>query len=162
MRNRSLSNLEMPVFSKLLESSGGEPCPMVPSATRDVPSRGKSLFRVDRSNIFFLMKLLLIWVVGACIHFRSFLTSSHNRIAGNIGDNRMYMALAEHWYSVFRGLQSWNAPGFFYPQSGVMAYTDTFFLEALPYSLLRLAGCDPYLAFEGQFVILTLIGFTCT
>ena len=135
---------------------------MVLGTARAVPSGRKSLSRMGRSDVVFLIRILLIWVVGASIQFRWFLTTAHNRIAGNVGDNRLYIALSEHWYSVFRGLHSWNAPGFFYPQTGVLAYSDTFFLPALPYSLLRLAGCDPYIAFEGHFVVLTLLGFACT
>src|SRR5690349_22734113 len=135
---------------------------MVSLTTSAASSRGKGMSRISRTDALFLARISMIWVVGATIHFRWFLTSGLNRIAGDVGDNRFCMALAEHWYGVYRGLHAWNSPGFFFPQSGVLAYSVTFFLESLPYSLLRILGADTYVAFEGQFIVFTLVGFACT
>ena len=105
---------------------------------------------------------LIVYLLCATIHFRDFIFSGGNRIAGYIGDNRLYIVQLEHWYLVFRGIHKWNAPGYYFPAEGVLGYTDSMFLGSFPYSLLRAFGLDCYRAFEGHLVIYTLVAYVAT
>ena len=45
------------------------------------------------------------------------------------------------------------------PARHVLAYSVTLFLQSLPYSSLRFAGCDPYVAYELTLWLLTALGY---
>lgn len=100
-----------------------------------------------------------VYIALACVSFKEFLLSRLDRIAGNFGDNRLCIVLVEHWFRVFRGLEPWNDPRFFYPARGVLGYTETMFLGSLPYALFRFLACDPYVSFELTLILATLCGY---
>src|SRR5262249_52644410 len=66
----------------------------------------------------------------------------------------------EHWFKVFTGAASWRSPNFFFPQPATLGYSETLFLCALPYSVLRLLGVDLYSAFQIVVIGLTALGYT--
>ncbi len=101
----------------------------------------------------------LLWLSGAVVFFRGPLFSGLRNITGDNGDTRLIVYLHEHWISVLRGLVSWRDPPFFFPTTDTLGYSDTFVLDELFYAPLRLFGCDPYIAFQGTLVLLTLVGF---
>ena len=78
----------------------------------------------------------------------------------SFGDARLVIYFHEHWYRVFRGQEAWLSPPFFYPTKDVLGYSVTVFLQSLPYSLFRLAGCDPYIAYEAALLIFSFLGYT--
>ncbi len=100
-----------------------------------------------------------VGLVASGLCFREFVVSRGELIAGDFGDARLSVALLEHWYNVFRGLDAWLSPPFFFPIHRVLAYSVTLFLQSLPYSSFRVAGCDPYVAFELTLWLLTQIGY---
>jgi len=91
--------------------------------------------------------------------FRLFLLSRFDRILSDPGDGRLYVTILGHWVKVFRGQAQVASPSFFFPQRGVLGYSDTVFLDAIPFAVLRLLGMDRYLAFQGTMMFLTGIGF---
>lgn len=103
-----------------------------------------------------------VGIVASGLSFAELVTSRFDHIAGNFGDARLAIYLHEHWYNVYRGTEAWLSPPFFYPTKHVLAYSDTYFLQSLPYSLLRLAGLDPYLSFEGTLMLFSWIGYGST
>jgi hypothetical protein len=100
-----------------------------------------------------------IGLVASAFCFGEFALSRGQRIAGDFGDARLSIALLEHWYNVYRGLDNWLSPPFFYPVQHVLSYSVTLFVQSLPYASLRLAGCDPYVAFEVTLWLLTQVGY---
>ena len=100
-----------------------------------------------------------VYVALAALSFKDFFLSRLDRIAGNFGDNRLCIFLLEHWFRVYRGLEPWNDPRFFYPARGVLGYSETMFLGSLPYALFRFLACDPYVSFELTLTVGTLCGY---
>jgi hypothetical protein len=100
-----------------------------------------------------------VYIALACVSFKDFLLTRLDRIAGNFGDNRFYIFILEHWYRVYRGLERWNDPQFFYPARGVLGYAETMFLGSFPYALFRSLACDPYVSFELTLIFGTLCGY---
>src|SRR6266704_5306881 len=73
--------------------------------------------------------LLLGWFVKYTV------MSRFDVIPGNIGDAKFLLYLCEHWYQVFTGRADWLSPAMFYPQTGVLGFSDALFLFAFVYSL---------------------------
>lgn len=120
------------------------------------PARGR------RGALAFYVIAAAVGIIATSLSFAEFFTSRFDRVAGNFGDARLVIYLQEHWYNVYRGRDAWLSPPFFYPVKHVLAYSDTFFLQSLPYSLLRLAGLDPYVSFEGTLMLFAWIGYGAT
>ncbi len=110
-------------------------------------------------HIVFALQAAFWCILLTALQFRDFWLSRGNLIAGTIGDNRFLMYLAEHWFLVFKGQRPWRAVGIFYPYAGVIGFSDTFFLNSIPYSILRALGIDRYRAFEGYFIAFAVLGF---
>jgi hypothetical protein len=106
-----------------------------------------------------LLIALFLYTVLASISFKDFLLNRFDRIAGNFGDNRLCIFLLEHWFRVFRGIEHWGDPRFFYPAHGVLGYSETMFLGGLPYTLFRLFGHDAYVSFELTLILASLCGY---
>jgi hypothetical protein len=107
----------------------------------------------------FYAAAVVVSLVASGLCFGEFVGSRGELIAGDFGDARLSIALLEHWHNVFRGLDDWLSPPYFFPVKHVLAYSATFFLQSLPYSALRLAGCDPYVACELTLWLLTQVGY---
>src|SRR5437867_2858617 len=88
--------------------------------------------------------LLLGWFVKYTV------TSWFDAIPGNIGDAKFLLYICEHWYQVFTGRADWLSPGIFYPQAGVLGFSDALFLFGAAYSLLRTLGFDSYVAYQSS------------
>ena len=115
-----------------------------------------------RGALAFHVIAAAVGILASGLSFAEFFTSRFDHIAGNFGDARLVIYLQEHWYNVYRGREAWLSPPFFYPVKHVLAYTDTFFLQSFPYSLLRLAGLDPYVSFEGTLMLFSWVGYGAT
>ena len=85
--------------------------------------------------------------------------SRFDAIPGNIGDAKFLLCISEHWYQVFTGQADWLSPGFFYPQTGVLGFSDSFFLFGAVYALLRTLGLDAYVVYQVIVVTLPLLGY---
>lgn len=95
--------------------------------------------RCDRR--FGLAAAAMAAVVGA-VFWRATLLSGFESIPGDIGDGRFNLAVLEHWYRVATAGESWTSPNWYWPQSGVLGYSDSLALLAPPYVGARLAGLD--------------------
>src|ERR1039457_5400407 len=102
---------------------------------------------------------LLVCLLTLIVFFRQFFESGFNVIAGNVGDNRFIIAILEHWGAAVHGQASVTSPNFFWPEHGVLGYSESLFLLSLPYLAGRLAGLDYYLAFEIAFMVFKAAGF---
>ena len=91
--------------------------------------------------------------------FRPFFMSHFDRILSDAGDGRLCVTILEHWVKVFHGQAQAASPNFFFPERGVLGYSDTLFLDALPYAALRFLGLGRYLAFQATMMLVTGVGF---
>jgi hypothetical protein len=94
------------------------------------------------------------------VFFAPFFLSGFDRLTGDSGDNRFILVLLEHWFHVF-SLQRPDplSPPFFWPQSGVLRYSESLLLFALPYTPLRALGLDEFWAFQTSLIAVRLAGF---
>jgi hypothetical protein len=111
------------------------------------------------STARFLFLALLVCLLTLAVFFRDFLQSGGNLIAGDIGDNRFIIAILEHWRAVIQGQAPFTSPNFFWPEEGVLGYSESLFLLSLPYIVSRSVGLDYYLAFEISFIVFKAAGF---
>ena len=106
-----------------------------------------------------------ILLVAACcaatvaFFFRVQIASGFSLLNGDRYDGVIELAILEHWYNVFRGLEPFAGTFYFYPAEGALGYNDGYFLYALIYAPLRAAGADPFLAGELVHVALRTLCF---
>jgi hypothetical protein len=102
----------------------------------------------------------LLFALGFAWMFRSWFATGFDSYFGDEGDARILISLLEHWFRFYSGLvPDWRSPAFFYPERGVLGFTDAYFLYSLPYSLFRTAGLDPFISFMAVMASLSAIGF---
>jgi hypothetical protein len=101
----------------------------------------------------------IVCLLSLVIFFRDFLDSGFNLIAGDVGDNRFIIAILEHWRAVTHGQASFTSPNFYWPEQGVLGYSESLFLFSLPYIIGRGAGLEPYTAFELTLILFKAVGF---
>jgi hypothetical protein len=97
-----------------------------------------------------------VWAAGAAIFFRYPLFSQFDLVFGEGGDGRMLVFLHEHIYNVLRGHAQFASPPYFYPQQATLGLGPAFLLSSPPYAMLRLLGCDPFLSFQLDLILLSL------
>jgi hypothetical protein len=115
----------------------------------------------DKSpRIELLLAAGLLFAFGFWRMYRKWLLGEFDGIFGDQGDARIVIALLEHWYRVFAGNWSdWLNPPFFYPERGVLGFTDGYLLYAVGYAPFRFLGADPFTAFMLVMATLSAIGF---
>ena len=88
------------------------------------------------------------WVIGVLVFFRDAIFSGFDTITGDEGDARLVVFLHEHWWQVWHGERPWRTPPMFHPVSNVLSYSDTFLLDQLLYTPLRMLGVEPFIAYQ--------------
>ncbi|MGH7801691.1 MAG: hypothetical protein ACREOW_13880 [Thermodesulfobacteriota bacterium] len=106
--------------------------------------------------------VLSLGALGAWQFHSALFSSGFDLFPGDRGDARSFVYLAEHWYKVLLGHGDLLSPGMFYPVKGSLGYTDIFVAQALPYSLLRVAGFDMFSALAVPVILLNFLNYiTC-
>lgn len=78
-------------------------------------------------------------------------------LPGDNYDARTITTNLEHWWYFYQGKESLRNFLFFAPQENILGGSETFFVQGLPYSFLRLIGINQtYSWFFANFVILTI------
>ena len=126
-------------------------------AGRSEAAAGESNSRSGRR--YFFLAAGVVCLLTLAVFFRYFLNSGFNLVAGDRGDNRFNMLILEHLRAVAHGEARFRSPNFYWPQRGVLGYSDSLFLYSLPYIIGRASGMDPYLAFQATLIVLKAIGF---
>ena len=98
-------------------------------------------------------------MLGTAAWHLPLLASGFDRLPGDRGDARQSVYLVEHWYQVLRGHAEAFSPAIFYPVKGAIGYSETYFVHALPYSGLRLAGMDMFSALAVPLVVFTFLNY---
>jgi hypothetical protein len=116
--------------------------------------------RPDASHPWLAVGLLfLCGATSLAVFFRDTLTSRFDLVSGNVGDNRLYIVVLEHWLAALRGEVAVRSPMFFWPEPNVLGYTDCVALLLPPFAIGRALGLDRYLALQGAFVFTKALGF---
>jgi len=103
--------------------------------------------------------VIALFAAGYAVLFRRFLFTSFDGAFGDDEDGAILLAYVEHWRHVVSGLTGWADPTFFFPQRGVLAYTDAYFLYGLAHVPLRLIGFDTFRAFMLVMSALAVVGY---
>jgi hypothetical protein len=101
----------------------------------------------------------LLFAAGFAILFRRWLFTGFDGVFGDEGDGEILIAIVEHWHHVFAGETHWTDPTFFYPERGVLGYTDALFLYGLVHAGLRGLGFDTFTSFMLVMAVLAALGF---
>ena len=110
-------------------------------------------------NVAWLAAYIICALLCLFVVFRPFWTSHFDLVLSDPVDGRFSIAILEHWTKVFQGHSPLASPNFFFPERGVLGYSDTFFLTSIPYAIVRLLGAGRYLSFEITMMFLTTVGF---
>jgi len=97
--------------------------------------------------------LATIWVFRGVIF--------KDRVVGSTWDARWTVAVHEHWYQVWRGIESIRDFHYYYPLSDTLGTSDAFFVQGQIYSLARLSGLgyiDSWLTAQVTFFLLGAVG----
>lgn len=100
-----------------------------------------------------------LFAAGYAVLFRRWLFTGFDDIFGDEEDGEILLALVEHWRRVLSGLAHWSDPIFFYPQRGVLGYSDAYFLYGVVHAPLRLLGIDTFTAFMVLMSLLAVAGY---
>ena len=134
------------------QSDGLESQPPPPAALKKQNPNGSSAW------LKFLP--LLACICAVAWFFRDFFEFGFDRVAGDVGDNRFIIAILEHWRHVFFGqISDFTSPIFFYPEKGMLGSSESLFLLAIPYTIIKATGADMGLSFEITLITIKVIGF---
>lgn len=83
-------------------------------------------------------------------------------VPGDLGDTRFNGLILEHVWRWARGIDAslWS-PGFFYPFTGALTFSDSHFGTVGVYMLLRAAGLTPEGAYTGWFTLAYAANYLC-
>ena len=82
----------------------------------------------------------------------------NGHIIGDPFDGRLMVVLHEHWVNFFKGNQSLNETGFFFPFQSGLGFSDAFILQGLIYSLVRIVFDDMLVSWTLTNSIVLIIG----
>ena len=77
---------------------------------------------------------------------------------GDLGDGRLTNLVAEHWYHFFKGETAFADLGIFYPAENTLAYSDMLLGFGILHTLLRIVGCDMYIAYKYTILLVHAVG----
>jgi hypothetical protein len=101
-------------------------------------------------------------VIGVCFliaFFRVLPLTEFDAIPGDKGDVRLIIATLEHWWNFYHSGRLPRSPPFFYPEPGVLGYSDALFLFTPFYALARMLGRDMFAAFQANLVAIGALGY---
>jgi len=110
---------------------------------------------LSRDNAF----AAVLFAAGFAYLFRRWLFTGFDGVFGDGGDGEILLALVEHWHRVFAGLARIADPILFYPESGVLGFTDAYLLYGIVHAAGRATGLDTFSAFMVVMALLAAIGF---
>ena len=92
------------------------------------------------------------------LFFRDAVGTGFDRLMGDPLDGFIQLAIVQHWENVRLGIESWNAPAYFYPWPGTLGYNDGYLLVGLLYGVARSLSLDPFVAQTAAFMVIRAIG----
>ena len=116
--------------------------------------------REKRTYYVFRLAPVLFLVLCEWFFFRNMYGT--DALFGDVGDGRLTMLVAEHWYRVFQGKARIADLGMFYPAQNTLAYSDMLLGYGVVHSILRILGLNIYYAYKYTILMVHAIGtFSC-
>jgi len=117
----------------------------------------------NTTNFFLFIKffiLILILITGILLRYHDCIGIDLSKMPSKEGDVRFNNYILEHGYKYFTSnICRFTDTSFFYPEKGVLGYSDTL-LGSLPlYVPFRIAGFDRYTAFQLWFLLNTVLNY---
>jgi hypothetical protein len=106
-----------------------------------------------------LLIVILAAVLAAAVYFRASVASGFDVLPCDKWDGSLIFGIVDHWRLAFSGARDWRSLQMFWPASGAIGYSDTFFLHGALYSALCDLGMDHYRAFTAVFMAMATAGF---
>ncbi len=110
------------------------------------------------AGIGFAVLFVVCAAASLFIIFRPFFASNFDAILADPGDGRFEVTMLEHWTRALHGKIPVTSPNFFYPEKGVLGYSDALVGLGVPYAGFRALGADRYLALEFVMMLVMLVG----
>lgn len=130
--------------------------PLLESGVEDKPARRrKDRLALGSRRIAPLASAVVAWIwVFRDVFFRG-------ELLGNLGDARWTVAVHEHWYRVWQGLDSIRNLQYFFPLQQTLGTSDAFFVQGQLYSIARLLGLgfvDSWVVAQAAFFLIGALG----
>ena len=94
---------------------------------------------------------IALYLLGLAVMLQAMLLQGgFVRSVGDSGDGLILLGTLEHWLRVLHGNPvggDWRSIGFFWPERGTLALTDSYFTFAVPYCVFRLLGSGIFTAY---------------
>jgi hypothetical protein len=103
--------------------------------------------------------VLTLGLLAVVFFFRLTMFSGFEFIPGDVWDGRLLFAIVDHWRQFFYGECAWNDMRMFWPVENTLAYSDTFFLQGVPYTILCGLGVDRLIAYALVFIGQAYVGY---
>lgn len=120
----------------------------------------ESAKRMNAKKDFKYQLILLLPVVcllfGELFFFRNMIGS--DLMAGDRGDARLGMLIAEHWHRVFEGKEPVSQLNMFYPAQNTIAHSDMMLGYGIVHSLFRIIGFNMFESFKYTLILIHCAG----
>lgn len=103
--------------------------------------------------------ILSVGLLAVAFFFRQTILSGFEYIPGDVWDGQLLFGIVDHWRQFFSGQCAWNDLRIFWPMENTLAYSDTFFIEGVPYSILCALGVEQYIAYTLVFMAQAYVGY---
>jgi len=99
--------------------------------------------------------LIVLFLLSQYVFWNNFSLTNY---PGDIGDSRLSMLWMEHWRnSLITFERPWNIPTF-YPLTNTMSGSDTYLLQGIVHTILRVLGFDIFSAYPLSILLLNVLG----
>lgn len=102
--------------------------------------------------------LLPTTVAAVCVFFFRQLETGFAVTFGDRYDGFIELAIMGHWRNVLRGIDAWNATGYFHPYADTLGYNDGYLVYGVLYALFRALSFDAFVAGELAHMTIKAVG----
>jgi hypothetical protein len=103
--------------------------------------------------------ILATGLLAVAFFFRLSVLSGFEYVPGDVWDGRLLFGIVDHWRQFFSGQCAWNDLRIFWPMPNTLAYSDTFFIEGVPYAVLCALGVDQFVSYTLVFMAQAYVGY---
>jgi hypothetical protein len=104
--------------------------------------------------------VLLASIALFSIFYREWIAGGFDKIPGDDGDALLNLHILEHWYRwLLRGEGAWLSLSSFFPLANTLGYTDSMFLLAVPFGLVRSLQLDLVTAYQFTLLFVHIVGY---
>jgi hypothetical protein len=113
----------------------------------------------SQMKFFHIFTAVLGGICLTVLFHRYTVLSGFDLVQADPGDSRLLTSILEHWFKVFRGIDDWRSPPWFFPEKGALGYSDILFGMAIPYSMFRALDSGSFVAMNLTMVLLSFLSY---